>query len=154
MFRFILVQIALFLTLAGAAQAAPGLELAQVGSSGDTVSLQVTYVKDQGTETVALAGDLGFDGAAFLQPSVGAGPAAVAAGKGISVSFPAPGLVRFALVGFNSAAFDGGVVAVVNFKRKPGGAPAATGFSFTGSAANRAGNEVPVAAVVRTDTLQ
>ena len=154
MLKVFVVQMVLLFTLAGAAQAAPALKLSQSEGGAETVTLLVSFVKDQRTDVVALGGDLGFDGAALEAPSIAAGPAAAAAGKGASVRIAAPGLARFVLVGFNTAAIESGVVAVISLRRKPGRGTVPLEISLMASAANRAGDAVPLADAAKTYTFR
>jgi Cohesin domain len=143
MFRHFAIQAVLVLMTAGAALAAPRLDLGPVGGGVGTVSIPVTLTGGQVPGVAAAAVDIGYDTAMLEKPVAVAGPAALAAGKNVTVGTPSPGLVRVAIIGYNATVIGDGVVAVVTFTRKPGAAGGVE-FKYAASASDPAGTAVVV----------
>jgi hypothetical protein len=138
------IQTSLLLITAGAAQGAPSLWLGPDKDDGGIVTIPVTLTNEEGLGIAAVGLDIGYDTEALENPAAVVGPAAVAAGKSISVSTPSSGMVRLGVFGLNTTAIGNGAVVVVTFKRKPGGGAGPLQFKYVASAANPAGDSVPI----------
>lgn len=142
MFKRLAIQTILLLGTAGAVHAAPRLELGSGSDGVGTVTIPVTLTNEQGTGIAAVGIDIGYDADVLQNPTATAGPAAVAAGKGVNVSTPSSGVVRLGIIGLNANAIGNGVVAVVTFAKKPGGKKGGVAFKYASSAADPAGEAV------------
>ncbi len=117
------VTTALILTAAvlGTAHAAT-LRLDTVAGAPDVV-MPVYLSSVAGQAVAAIQFEVVFSAFRFVSAAVTAGPAAIAAGKDVSASTPAPGRVRCIVAGLNRDAIPDGVVVNVTLSFA-GGAPA------------------------------
>jgi hypothetical protein len=144
MFKHLLIQFSLLFVIVGAVHAAPRLDIGPVSGSAGSIVIPVSLANEHGTSIAALGVDIGYDATSLQKPTAVAGQAALLAGKGLAVSYPAEGVARLVIIGLNASAIDNGVVATITFRKKAGAAPEALSLTYAISASDTAGDEAAV----------
>lgn len=123
-------------------------------SPGLSVQVPVQLSSAAGQSVAGLQFDVLYDTAAVIINSVGAGPAAVNAGKTLSSATPATGRLRVLISGLNENVIANGTVAVLSIVVRPGATGAQTGLALASVVlSSPAGTAVPVTPISGTITI-